>query len=91
MSRSCDSARRAGNTHLLNQRESQAQSEDLQAEMRTDMRGLEEKLAAGALTLCLSAMQESTGAEREGALTVDKRVGIGNQGLQGNAGAGVGA
>ena len=56
MIRSCDSARRAGNTHLLNLRESQAQSEDLQVEMRTDMRGLEEKLAAaneqaGALTI----------------------------------------
>ena len=62
MIRSCDSARRAGNTHLLNLRESQAQSEDLQAEMRADMRGLEEKLAAaneqaGALTICLAAMQ----------------------------------
>ena len=64
MIHSCDSARRARNTHLLNLRESQAQSEDLQAEMRTDMRGLEEKLAAaneqaGALTICLSAMQET--------------------------------
>ena len=47
-----------------NLRESQAQSEDLQAEMRMDMRGLEEKLAAaneqaGALTVCLAAMQET--------------------------------
>ena len=33
MVRTCDSARRAGNTHLLNLRESQAQSEDLQAEI----------------------------------------------------------
>ena len=46
MIRSCDSARRAGNTHLLNLRESQAQSEDLQAEMRADMQGLEGKRAA---------------------------------------------
>jgi len=64
MVRTCDSARRAGNNHLLNLRESQAQSEDLQAEMRTDMRGLEEQLAAaneqaGALTVCLAAMQET--------------------------------
>jgi hypothetical protein len=64
MVRTCDSARRAGNTHLLNLRESQAQSEILQAEMRMDMRGLEEKLAAaneqaGALTVCLAAMQET--------------------------------
>ena len=46
MIRSCDSARRAGNTRLLNLRESQAQSEDLQAEIRAEMRGLEETLAA---------------------------------------------
>jgi len=64
MVRTCDSARRAGNTHLLNLRESQAQSEDLQAEMRSDMRGLGEQLAAaneqaGALTVCLAAMQET--------------------------------
>ncbi len=64
MVRTCDSARRAGNNHLLNLRESQAQSEDLQAEMRTDMRGLEDQLAAateqaGALTVCLAAMQET--------------------------------
>ena len=64
MVRTCDSARRAGNTHLLNLRESQAQSEDLQAEMRVDMQGLEEQLAAaneqaGALTVCLAAMQET--------------------------------
>ncbi len=63
MVRTCDSARRAGNSHLLNLRESQAQSEDLQAEMRADMRGLEDQLAAateqaGALTVCLAAMQE---------------------------------
>jgi len=36
------------------------------------------------MTLYLSAMQETASAEREGALTVDKRVGIGNQGIQGN-------
>ena len=64
MVRTCDSARRAGNNHLLNLRESQAQSEDLQAEMRADMRGLEDQLAAateqtGALTVCLAAMQET--------------------------------
>ncbi len=64
MVRTCDSARRAGNNHLLNLRGSQAQSEDLQAEMRTDMRGLEEQLAAaneqaGALKVCLTAMQET--------------------------------
>jgi hypothetical protein len=64
MVRTCDSARRAGNAHLLNLRESQAQSEDLQAEMRVDMQGLEEQLAAaneqaGALTVCLAAMQET--------------------------------
>ena len=46
MIRFCDSARRAGNTHLLNLRKSQAPLEDLQAEMRTDMWGWEEKLAA---------------------------------------------
>ncbi len=56
MVRTCDSARRAGNNHLLNLRESQVQSEDLQAEMRADMRGLEDQLAAateqaGALTV----------------------------------------
>ena len=64
MVRTCDSARRAGNNHLLNLRESQSQSEDLQAEMRADMRGLEDQLAAateqaGALTVCLAAMQET--------------------------------
>ena len=64
MVRACDSARRAGNNHLLNLRESQVQSEDLQAEMRADMRGLEDQLAAateqaGALTVCLAAMQET--------------------------------
>ena len=46
----------------------QAQSEDLQAEMRADMRGLKEKLAAaneqaGALTTCLAAMQETARAQ----------------------------
>jgi len=79
MVRTCDSARRAGNNHLLNLRESQAQSEDLQAVMRADMRGLEDQLAAateqaGALTVCLAAMQEtedSTGAEGTRALIVD--------------------
>jgi len=48
-----------------NLRESQTQSEDFQAEMRMDMRGLEEKLAAaneqaGALTVCSAAMQETS-------------------------------
>ena len=33
----CDSARRAGNKHLLNLRESQTQSEELQGKMRMDM------------------------------------------------------
>jgi aspartokinase len=64
MIHSCDSACRAGTKHLLNLRESQAQSEELQEEMRMDMRDLEDHLAAAneqveELTFCMSKMQET--------------------------------
>lgn len=60
----CDSAHRAGDKHLLNLRESQTQSEELQGKMRMDMRGPEDHLAAAkgqveALTFCTSKMQET--------------------------------
>jgi hypothetical protein len=60
----CDSAHRAGNKHLLNLRESQTQSKELQGKMRMDMRGLEDHLAAAkeqveAQTFCTSKMQET--------------------------------
>lgn len=62
--RTCDSARRAGNNHLLGLRESQAKSKELQEKIRVDMMGLEDQLAASKeqvreLTSCTSRINET--------------------------------
>jgi hypothetical protein len=78
----------------LNLRESKAKSEELQAEMRTDMRGLEEKLA-GTLTICLSKMHETAGAqlaqkERELLMSTNELASV-ITGIKSNASTGAGA
>jgi hypothetical protein len=74
MVHSSDSACRAGNNHLLNLRESQGQSLELQEEMRMDhLAAAKEQIES--LTFCMFKMQETnetTLAQKERELFVSK-------------------